>query len=110
MVVTLFGISIEVKPEQPAKAAKPIVVILLGISIEVMPVVPSKAAYPIAVTELGISVFLHAVMIVLLFVLMIALQLSRESYTGLSLATIIDVKLGHSPKTSRPIEVTFFGI
>jgi len=43
MLVTLFGIVIEVRPEQPEKAFEPMLVTLFGIVIEVRPEQPEKA-------------------------------------------------------------------
>ena len=87
MLVTLLGISIEVKPVQPWKAQPPMYVTLLGISIEVNPVHWSKALPPMLVTLLGITVFLHPAISLLVDVSMIALQFSRESYVALLSST-----------------------
>ena len=43
MLVTLLGIVIEVKPEQPRKAPSPMLVTLLGIVTEVKEEQPRKA-------------------------------------------------------------------
>ena len=43
MLVTLFGISIEVKPLQLLKAYSPMLVTLLGMATEVKPLQPEKA-------------------------------------------------------------------
>jgi len=45
----LLGISMEVKPEQPANADAPMEVTLLGISMEVKAEQPSKADAPMVV-------------------------------------------------------------
>ena len=50
-----------------------------GIVIDVRPIQLSKADTPMLVTELGMMVFLQPVINVLVFVLIMALQLSRES-------------------------------
>ena len=84
MLVTLFGISIEVSPVQPEKASQPMLVTLFGISIEVSPVQPLKAYQPMLVTLFGITVFLHPRIKLLVDVLIMALQLSRESKMVLS--------------------------
>ena len=54
MLVTLLGIVIEVRLEQPEKASLLILVTLLGIVIEVRLEQPEKAALLILVTLLGI--------------------------------------------------------
>ena len=64
--------------------------------MEVKPVQPEKAANPIDVTLLGIIVFWHPLINWFVAVSMMALQLSRESYTGLLLLTSIDVMLLHA--------------
>ena len=43
MLVTLFGMVIEVKPLQPEKALLPMLVTLLGMVMEVKPLQPQKA-------------------------------------------------------------------
>ena len=69
MEVTLLGIVMDVKPEQPEKALPPMEVTLLGMTVVLQP---------------EIKVF-DAVSI-------IALQLSRESYLLFPLATVMEVK------------------
>jgi hypothetical protein len=81
----------EVKPLQPKNALSSIVVIPSEIVIEVRPVHPSKAQLPIIVKLLGNIVFLHPITKELADVLIIALQSSRESNTGLRLSTLIVV-------------------
>ena len=49
-------------------------------------------------------VVLQPIIKVLLFFSIIALQLSRESYTGLSLSTIIDVRDEH-PSKQLPVKL-----
>ena len=66
-------------PLQPEKAPSPMLVTLFGIIIEVRPLQPEKALSPIDVTLLGIMVFLHPSINMLDAVLIMALQLSRES-------------------------------
>jgi hypothetical protein len=50
MLVTLFGMVIEVRPLQPLKAEVPILVTLFGMVIEVRPLQPLKAEVPILIT------------------------------------------------------------
>ena len=69
MEVTLLGIVMDVKTEQPEKALPPMEVTLLGMTVVLQP---------------EIKVF-DAVSI-------IALQLSRESYLLFPLATVMEVK------------------
>ena len=51
---------------------------------------PWKQKYPKLLTDDGIIVLRHPAIMVLVFVSMIALQLSRESYTGLFVSTRIE--------------------
>ena len=92
IVVTLLGMVMEVRPEQSQKASEPIVVTLLGMLMEVRPEQPWKALFPIDFTLLGMVVFLQPVINVLDDVSIMALQLSRESYTALPLSTLIEVR------------------
>ena len=92
------------------KAKAPIDVTLLGIVNDVRPEQTSKAAYPIDVTLLGITVFSHPAIRVLVAVFMIALQLSRESYTVLPFSTDMDVRPEQAPKELASIEVTLLGM
>ena len=68
-------------------------VTLFGIEIEVRPLHPRNALKPILVTLFGMTVFLHPAIMVLDAVSIIALQLSRESYLGLPLSTLMEVRL-----------------
>ena len=61
-------------------------------------------------TESGITVFWHPVIRLLLAVWIIALQLLRLSYIGLSFATVMEVNPLHPVKAFPPIEVTEFGM
>ena len=88
---TLPGMVTDVKPLL-AKASLPILVTPLGISKEVRPVQPQKAPLPILVTLLGMNVFTQPYNRELVEVSIIALQSSRESYTGFPLSTLIEVK------------------
>lgn len=104
-----FGITTEVKPVQP-KGSHPNSVTELGMVIDVKPVQPNKAKSPIDVTELGIVVVLQPKINLLLEVSIIALQLFRESYFVLSLATTIDANSLHWLKEVPLTEVTEFGM
>ena len=73
-------------------------VTLFGILTLVKPLQSSKAEEPMLVTLLGIVVFLQPVINVLVKVAIIALQLSRESYTVFPDSTIIDSKPLQSSK------------
>ena len=75
MLVTLLGISTEVKLEQPAKASSPMLVTLLGMVVS-----------------------LHPAIKVFVWVSIIALQLFLESYAGLPSATAMEVKLEQPSK------------
>ena len=79
MLVTLFGIVIEVKPSHPLKAEVPMLVTLFGIVIVVKPSHPLKAPQPIFEMVLGIIVVEQPAINVLDAVSIIALQLLRES-------------------------------
>ena len=81
--------SILIKLVQPLKALWPMVVTVLGMEIEVRLVSPENAEVPISMTDKGIIVFLHPAIKVLEAVSIMALQLLRESYFGLPLATIM---------------------
>ena len=70
----------------------------LGIATEVSPEQPGKALSPMEVTELGMMVFLHPTTNLLVYVSIIALQLSRESYLLLSLSTTTEVSPEQPPK------------
>ena len=54
MLVTLSGIVIDVSPEQPENAEKPMLVTPSGIVIEVRPEQPENAYSPMIVTLSGI--------------------------------------------------------
>ena len=62
------------------------------------------------VTPLGILVLLHPFKSVLVAILIIALQSSRESYIVLPLSTLMDVKPLQPEKTKLPIDVTLAGM
>ena len=83
MLVTPSGSVMDVKPVQSLKTLSPILVNPSGSVMEVRPVQPQKASLSMLVTSSGIIVVLHPAINVLVEVSMIALQLSRESYTVL---------------------------
>ena len=66
---------------------------------------PEKQLLPGLVTEEGITVLAHPVIIVLLCVFIIALQFSRESYTGLASSTMMEVRALQPQKHPSPILV-----
>ena len=76
----------------------PIDVTELGMEIEVIPVHLSNAYSPIEVTVLGIIVLLHPEISVFVAVSIIALQLSRESYTGFAVSTIKELSFSQRTK------------
>lgn len=71
---------------------------------------PSKQLSSKRVTDDGIIVFLDPAIMVLLLVLMIAWQFSRESNTGLFASTRIEASDEHSLKHPLPILVTEEGM
>ena len=89
MVVAELGISTLVSPLQPANAHLPMVITEFGIMMLASSVIKANAHSPMVVTEFGITVVLQPSSSVLLDVSMMALQLLRESYIGLPLATVI---------------------
>ena len=97
---------IEVRPKQSQKARSPILVTEFGMVMEVRPEQPSKAKPPILVTEFGIVVFLHPAINLLVFVSIIALQLSLLSYFVFLFSTVIEVRPKQSLKALYPILVT----
>ena len=93
MLVTLLPMVTDVRPLQSLKACSPMLVTLLGMSMEVRLVQPQKALPPMLVTLVGMIVFLHPAISVLVDFSMIALQLFRESYLEFSEFTVMDVRL-----------------
>ena len=85
-------------------------VTLLGIDIEVRPEQPKKALFPILATLLGIIVFLHPAIKVFVAVSIIALQLSRESYIELLSSTIIEVRPLQELNALLPMLITLLGM
>ena len=106
MLVTLFGISTEVRPVQLEKAEEPMLVTLFGIVTEVRLVQPENAPSPMLVTLLGITVFLQPTISVFVAVSMIALQPFRESYSILPERTVIEVSPEQPEKAEEPMLVT----
>ena len=92
MDFTLLPMVTEVRLEQEERASMPMDVTLLGIVTEVRPVQYRNAPLPRDVTLLGMTVFLQPAINVLDDVLMMALQLSRESYFALPVSTMIEVR------------------
>ena len=82
-----------VRSPQRANAISPMVVTELGMLTLVRPLQEWNAILPMVVTEPGITEPLQPVINVLLAVSIMALQLSRESYFGLSLSTTMLVRL-----------------
>ncbi len=85
----------------------------LGIVTEVKPVQPEKAYSPMDTIVLGMTVVLQPVINVLSAVRIMALQLSRLSYTGLPDlpdSTTMEVNPVQPLNTLLPIDVTELGI
>ncbi len=80
-----------------------------GIIIDVNLEQPLKASLPIAVTERGMTVLLQPAINSFVEVLIIALQLFRESYTLLFGSTLIAFRLEQPAKAPSPIFVTELG-
>ena len=95
---------------QYAKAFSPILVTLSGITMEVREEQYLKAELPIPVTLAGIMVFWQPRISVLVAVWIIALHCSRLSYTVLPSATTIEVRDELPSKAPAKILVTFSGI
>ena len=110
MLVTLGGITMEVKLVQPKKAEPSMLITLEGIKMDVKPLQPRNAHIPMLVTLEGIFVFLHPAIKVFEDVLIIALQLFRESKTEFPDSTTIEVKPPQSINALPPMLVTLEGI
>ena len=98
--------SIVVRPEQYQNASLPMLVTELGMVTLVRPEQPENALSLMLVTEFGITVFLHPTINVFVFVSIIALHLSRESYFVFPDSTFIDVKSEQPEKAYFPMLVT----
>jgi hypothetical protein len=88
----------------PEKAFSPMKVTPSGMMIEEELVVSKheKALCPMILTLLGIIVLLHPKISSFVPVLIMALQLSRESYTGLFGSTTMELSLSHIRKADCP--------
>ena len=95
MLVTLDGITTEVKPEQPENAYDPMLVTLEGFETEteVKPEQPRNADSPMLVTLEGIEELLHPYTKVFVAVSMMALHPSRLSYVAFASSTTMVVRL-----------------
>ncbi len=109
MLVTLAGMVMDVRLAL-LKAELPIVVTVLGIVMVAVKRQPAKAPAPIICTLAGMVEFLQPCTSVLVFVSIMALQLSRPSYTVLPLSTVIVSSAEHEPKALLPMLVTLAGI
>lgn len=110
ILVTLSGIVMPVKFMHNENALSQMLVMLSGISILVRLVQNAKAESPISVTLLGITVFAQPLISLLVPVSIIALQLSRLSYTGFLSSTVMLVKLEQPKKAHDFILVTVLGM
>jgi len=110
IVVIELGITICCKDEQPENANSSIVVTELGITICLKDEHPEKALCPIDSTESGMTVFAHPAIIEFVAVSIIALQLFRESYMGLSGKTTIFSNLVQCEKELLPTFIIYFEI
>lgn len=110
MYVIWFGIITEERAVQPLNAKMSICVTLLGKEIEFKAELPSKARSSILVTPSGITVLEQPRISSPDAVLIIALQLSRESYTRLPSDTTMESKLEQREKEANPIFITLLGI
>ena len=100
----------EVKLQQLWKLQSPKLVTELGMVMEDKLLQPPKQSSPKLVIELGIWLFLQPTISSFVKVLMMALQFSLESYTGLSSATIILSRPIHPKKHHLPKLVTEDGM
>ena len=81
-----------------------------GIVMDVNSILPLNAYLPMAVTEFGMNEFLHPTIILFVSVSIIALQFSRESYTILPSSTEIDVNPPQPLKAPVVMLVMVLGI
>ena len=110
MLVTLLGMVMEVRPEQPSNAHTPMLVTLLGMVMEVRPEQWKNALSPMLVTLLGILVLLQPDISSFVEVSMTALQLLRESYFLLLDSTLMEVRPEQPENKRTPILVTLLGM
>ena len=109
MPVTLSGMVMSVKPEQPEKACPPMPVTLSGMVRPVIPALPLKAEGPIIVTlpSEGMVLFPHPATKILSDVFI--RQLPALWYSGLLSLTTILVRLLQPAKVWFPIHETLSG-
>lgn len=100
----------EVSPLHKLNALLSMEVTELLMSIEVRPVQLENAEFPMEVTVFGMTVFMQPAIKTLVLVMMMALQLFRESYTVFSASTTICPKLSQPLNTLCPMEVTELGM
>ena len=105
-----YGMVTEIKALQLIKASSPIDVTLVGIIKEVKLRQAENAAEQMDLIPSGIIVLSHPLIKVLDEVSMIALQFSRESYTGFPYSTTIEVKPLQALKALLPMDVTLLGM
>ena len=98
MLVTEFGMVIEVRPVQPPNPLREITE--LGMVTEVRPVQPPNAAHSMDVTELGIVKDVMPVQPSNVLFSMVVMVLGMD----------MEEKLTHSEKAYSPIEVTELGM
>ena len=110
MLVTLLGRVMLLRLLQAWNALLPMLVTLLGIVMLSRLLQPMNALLPMLVTLLGIMVFLHPAIRVFVAVSIIALQLSRLSYTLFFWSTIKVSRLLQYSNAPFPMLVTLFGI
>ena len=101
--VTELGMVMLVRPLQLLNAQSPMEVTELGIVMLAKTLQLMKAESPINVTELGMIEFLQPRISVLVDVSIMALQSSRESKVGLSLATDMLVRAEQPDKPESPM-------
>lgn len=96
--------------ELPSKQPSPKLVTVEGMVIEVREVQPEKQLSPRLVTDDGITVVLIPKIILFVAVSIIALQLSRESNTGLPKATVTVSSEVQASKQRTPMLVNDAGM
>ena len=110
MLVKLSDIVMFVNFLQPLNAELPMLVTLSGIHMLVKSLQHQKAPSHMLVTLSGIIVALQPEISSLVSVFIIALHISRLSYTALFSSTLILVNPMQVEKAYSPILVTFLGI
>ena len=109
MLSTLSGIINALSHELPQKAYFPMILTPSG-NIASVNVISRNALAPIVVTSCGTIVVEQPTISVLLAVLMMALQLFRESYTEFPSATFKDFRLVQQTNAFSPILSTLAGM